>query len=303
MATDSNPALPAADRGRRQFLRGLAAAACWCGTVGLVRAQGVGMRGALVIGNGDYGSAPLRNPVNDARLIGATLTDLGYSVTAVENATMSRTLDAARYWITGTRGYRSRVFYFAGHGLQSRGKNFLIPVDADIRGEDEVPRKAVNVMEIVEQLSRLDDGVSIVILDACRNSPFPLMAGNVRARGVGEPDGAGLAPADAPRGTLIAYSTSPGSVAVDGAHSAHSVYTQALAEEMRAEGVPIELMFKRVRQRVIEQTRHAQVPWESSSLVGGDFCFRPTAQGACGTAASAGAVPDARTVDLRRMKR
>ncbi|HYD97509.1 MAG TPA: caspase family protein [Noviherbaspirillum sp.] len=283
---------------RRQLLKAAAAAACCYAGAGLARAQGTGSS-ALVIGNGDYGVSPLRNPVNDARLIGDTLDELGYRVVSIVNAPMQRTLDAARSWISASAGSHSRIFYFAGHGVQSGGKNFLIPVDADIRAEDEVPFKAINAMDIVDRLSRFDDGVNIVILDACRSSPFPLLAGNIKGRGVNNNAQQGLAAANAPRGTLIAYSTSPGAVAIDGGRAGNSVYTRQLAAQMRVEGLPVELLFKRVRQAVMQETRHAQVPWESSSLTG-DFCFRPDARGGCG---DSGRDAEVQSIDLKRIPR
>lgn len=254
-----------------------------------------GARTALVIGNGAYLVAPLKNPVNDARLVASTLRGLGYQVSVLEDATLAKMAEAARDWVLASRGAGARFFFFAGHGSQIRGRNFLLPVDAQLRSEDELPFKALNATDLVDRLSRYEQGVNVVVLDACRNAPFPTASsegGRTRLLGQGLPPG--MAPAVAPRGTLIVYSTSPGMVAADGSGNA-SVFTRNLAEQMGAGAhAPVELVFKRVRTAVIRETNSAQVPWESSSLVG-DFCLQPSSAGRCESGSAAG------VVDLRRL--
>jgi len=180
-------------------------------------------RMALVIGNDAYPSAALRTPVNDAREMARTLRDLGFTVIARENATKgtmeTAILEFGRRLTAGGVGF----FYYAGHGLQVRGHNYLVPIDAQIASEAETRIAAVDVDLLLEQMGEARNRVNIVILDACRNNPFER-----RLRGAS----GGLAAIDAARGTLIAYATSPGSVASDG-EAAHGLYTEELLRALR----------------------------------------------------------------------
>ena len=219
-----------------------------------------GRRLALVIGNGAYRDAPLRNPVNDARALAGSLSALGFEVMKGENLgqrDMTRLI--ARF---GERlaGQDVGMFFFAGHGIQMRGKNYLIPVDAQIASENSVRAEAVDVDDVLDQLS--SSPLNVVILDACRNNPFER-----RFRSLSS----GLAQMDAPKGTLIAYATAPGKVAQDG-EGANSTYTTALLRVLAEPGLPVEAVFKRVRSEVARATGDNQIPWEASSLTG-DFYF------------------------------
>ena len=171
---------------------------------------------ALVIGNADYRVRPLRNAVADARSVAGALQSLGYSLIVRENASQAGMIDAMKeFWLRGRRS-DARVLYFSGHGLQYQGRNYLVPVDTVIEREDEVPRKAASVDELVQKLNESSAGVNVVILDACRTPP---LAGGTRTRGVGGRTRSlapGLAQVSAPQGTIIAFSTSPGAVAYDG---------------------------------------------------------------------------------------
>lgn len=239
-------------------------------------------RSALVFGNAAYPAATLKNPVRDARLVTATLKDLGFQVAIAENAGLATMRDSLRTWLIASADSDVRAFYYAGHGVQYRGSSYLIPVDAVLEAEDEIVSKAFNLQDLISRLSRTEKGVNFVILDACRADPQALLTQVTRrSRSLENPISSGLAPVPAPRGTVISYSTSPGSLAADGLHSPNSVFTRALAEQMRKPGVPIETVFKRVRMAVMRETRNQQVPWETSSLVG-DFCMRPNAAGECG---------------------
>jgi hypothetical protein len=215
-------------------------------------------RVALVIGNSTYREVPLRNPVNDARAMAKTLRDLGFTVLAHENTT-KRTMETAiiefgRKLTEGGVGF----FYYAGHGLQVRGRNFLVPVDADIDSEAATRIAAVDVDLLLEQMAEAKNRVNIVILDACRNNPFER-----RLRGASR----GLAAVDAARGTLVAYATAPGSVAADG-DGTNGLYTEELLQALRVPGLKVEEVFKRVRIAVAERSNGSQTPWESSSLTG-----------------------------------
>jgi uncharacterized caspase-like protein len=234
---------------------------------------------ALVIGNAGYAQAPLRNPANDSRAMAATLRELGFEVIHRENLALDGMLDALRDFAVMSAASQVRVFYYAGHGSQLRGRNYLIPVDAQFKDEEELPRKAASATELVERLGQMKSGVNIVILDACRNQAFPVGT-RTRTLGGNRSLAKGLAQVSAPRGTLVAYSTAPGSIALDGADQRNSAYTRHLVANMQVAGLPVEQLFKRVRIAVSEETRQAQIPWETSSLMG-EFCFRTAAGGEC----------------------
>ncbi len=224
-------------------------------------------RVALVIGNGDYDISPLANPANDARLISETLRTLGFQVIEQTNADQKgirRLLRDFGEALDDAGPESVGLFYFSGHGVQVRGENFLIPTDAMIRRESDVKIEAVSANEVLNTLSFADNRLNIVILDACRNNPY--------ASAFKSP-GRGLARMDAPRGTLVAYSTGPGNVAVDG-EGANSPYTLALSQAINTPDVVAEQVFKAVRVAVMEETDGEQVPWEESSLTG-DFYFNP----------------------------
>ena len=237
---------------------------------------------ALVIGNSSYKSAPLKNPSSDAQAVGAALKSLGFEVTQRENTTYRELIEVMRQFSSRAAEADVRLVFYAGHGVQAKGRNYLLPIDTDIRGEDEIPAKSADVNELLDRLAQIRRGINIVILDACRNNPF---AGNE----VVLPDGrrlkfrgatpTGLARMEVPLGTMLAFSTAPGGVALDNPASKHSIYAKHLLDHMAAPGLPIEQMFKRVRAGVTSETGRMQVPWESSSLTG-DFCFK-AGGGAC----------------------
>jgi len=213
---------------------------------------------ALLIGNSAYPESPLRNPVNDVRAMAQRFKELGFTVVAHENAT-KRTMEAAiiefgRRLAEGGVG----AFYYAGHGLQVRGRNYLVPVDAQIEDEASTRVAAVDVDLLLEQVAEAKNRVNLVILDACRNNPFER-----RLRGASR----GLAAVDAARGTLVAYATAPGSVAADG-EGKNGLYTEELLDALREPGLKVEEVFKRVRINVTRRSKGAQTPWESSSLTG-----------------------------------
>jgi formylglycine-generating enzyme required for sulfatase activity len=220
---------------------------------------------ALVIGNSSYASGPLPNPANDAQMMADTLGKLGFDVIARRNAdqnTMKRAIQdfGARL----EKGGPSAVglFYYAGHGVQLNGRNYLIPTTAQIDREGDVEIEAVSADWVIEQMRYARNRLNIVILDACRNNPFTRSMRSVDH---------GLATMDAPAGILIAYSTAPGAVAMDG-NGRDSPYTEALSQAMRDLHEPVEQVFKHVRVGVMSATANKQVPWESSSLTG-DFYF------------------------------
>lgn len=222
-------------------------------------------RVALVIGNSAYRDSPLSNPVNDARDMAAALRGLGFEVIHGENLSQNEMKRQIRSFGEKIPNGGVGLFYYAGHGIQIKGSNYLIPVDANIVREEEVEYESVDVGLVLAQMEAARNRLNIVILDACRNNPF--------ARRFRSPQ-KGLASIDAPSGTLIAYATAPGSVASDGAGK-NGLYTQELLKQMRTPNLSIEQVFKQVRIAVRNLTQGRQIPWEASSLVG-DFYFSAT---------------------------
>jgi len=231
---------------------------------------------ALVIGNAAYRVDPLDNPVNDARLVAQSLRQAGFAVRVHENLDRRAMVEALRDFSNRLGENTIAALYYAGHGLQLRDRNFLIPVDAEIRSEDEIPIAGVDIDFLLRRMGTARSRINIVILDACRNNPFAGKGGNTAQ---------GLAQMDAPVGTLLAYATAPGKLAADGGGGANSLYATHLARALLAPGLPVEHVFKRVREAVVRDTRELQVPWESSSLQG-EFAFVP------GIAATQGAASD-----------
>jgi len=221
-------------------------------------------RVALVIGNGAYSSAPLKNPVNDARAMAAALRECGFQVELVVDADRARMFQAVRDFGSRINGGGVGLFYFAGHGMAVKGVNYLIPVATDIAGEDEVEVQSLSVQLVLNKMEAAKNRLNLLVLDACRNNPF----------GRGMRSGSqGLAQMDAPSGSFIAYATAPGSTASDGG-GVNGLYTQHLLKAIRQPGLKVEEVFKQVRVGVKQDSHDRQVPWDSSSLTG-DFFFRP----------------------------
>jgi formylglycine-generating enzyme required for sulfatase activity len=240
-------------------------------------------RAALVIGNGTYESAPLRNPPNDAQAMAGILRELGFDVAESENLdqkAMKKEIQAfGQKLLKGGIG----LFYYAGHGMQVNGRNYLIPVGAQIEHEKQVEYEAVDVGAVLAEMDNARNRLNIVILDACRDNPF---ARSFRS------SAQGLASMNAPTGTLVAYATAPGSVANDGTGE-NGIYTGELIKTMTIQGLKVEDVFKQVRSAVRETTQGRQVPWESSSLEG-DFYFKapaPIVTPAAAPERTAGAAP------------
>jgi hypothetical protein len=258
-------------------------ATAWLAVIVLVAGSGhaaAESRVALVIGNGAYeGLERLKNPVNDARLMVRALRSAQFDVSEhmdADERTMKRAIqEFGRRIAAGGRDTVS-VFYYAGHGLQVNGLNYLVPTNARIQREGDVEIEAVDAALALRQMEDAGSRVNILILDACRNNPLPRGLRSLSR---------GLATVNAPQGSLIAYSTGPGTVSVDG-QGENSPYTQALAATLREPGLTAEEVFRQVRVRVLKATSGQQVPWETSSLTGA-FYFSPgssVAGGASGPA-------------------
>lgn len=245
----------------RTVLACLAIAAC-PGALG-ESARPAEARVALVIGNAAYKESPLINPVNDARALGAALRAAGFEVIELHDQGAAAMRRATREFGEKLRGKDAGLFYFAGHGVQVRGRNYLVPVDADIKYEDEIEDQSVEIGLVLAKMESAKARVNLVILDACRNNPFA--RSNRSAQN-------GLAAMEAPIGTLVAFATSPGQVASDGMKG-NGLYTSYLVREMTQPGLKVEDVFKRVRASVRLASAGRQIPWENTSLEG-DFYFR-----------------------------
>jgi formylglycine-generating enzyme required for sulfatase activity len=221
-------------------------------------------RNALVIGNSSYKNAPLTNPKNDANDIAIKLKSLGFSVKLLIDANRRSMRYAMRNFSKKIKKGGIGLFYYAGHGIQIKGQNYLIPINADIQQEFDVNDEALAADNILEIMNDAGNRVNIVILDACRNNPI---ARNFRS-GI-----RGLLRMEGPTGSLIAYSTAPGSIASDGDYR-NGVYTEALLNHLSTPNITINQMFTRVRRDVLKITSNKQTPWESSSLID-DFFMVP----------------------------
>ena len=228
-----------------------------------------GPRLALVIGNAAYTTVtPLGNAVNDAVLMADSLKKVGFRVTLLTNANQGELIKAI-----STFGHQLReggenttgLFYYAGHGVQSFGSNFLLPIDVELNDAADLSLVAVPAQAVLRQMSSARNRTNIVILDACRNNPFASVPGM---------NDNGLAEMDAPTGTFLAYSTAPGETAFDGENEPNSPFTAALARELSIPGKPIEALFRDVRINVLKVTDGVQTPWDTSSLTV-DFQFNP----------------------------
>jgi hypothetical protein len=228
----------------------------------------VGKRVALVIGNAAYKQSPLDTPVNDAKDVAAALRVSGFETQELLNATKTQMLEATRAFERMVLNSDVALIYFAGHGAEVKGKNYMIPVGANIAREYELPEQAYDAAQWLDMLEGVKGTntkrVNIVILDACRNNE---LTRSWRS------SSNGLAKMDAPVGTFLAYSTAPGKVASDGDRGArNSPFAKHMLTAIKQPNTPIEQVFKRVRSAVIDETKGDQIPWDSSSLVG-DFFF------------------------------
>jgi carboxyl-terminal processing protease len=228
-------------------------------------------RVALIVGNGNYKNvARLENPKSDATLMASTLRDLGFKLVGdgpqldLDKAGLDRVIQT---FSKSLQGADVAMFYYAGHGVQVRGSNYLVPVNANPTREADVDFQMVDVNLVLRQMEGSGTKLNLVLLDACRNNPFG-------AHGLRAADG-GLAQMRAPEGTLISFATQPGSVALDG--DGNSPYTRALAATIRKGGLDIFQTFNQVGLAVKRETNGSQQPWVSSSPIDGTFYFVPPA--------------------------
>ena len=218
---------------------------------------------ALVIGNAVYGFSPLKNPANDASDMAVSLQKLGFTVILKKNVNLKEMEESIQDFGGRLKKGGVGLFYFAGHGLQAGGVNYLVPIGAKIDKESDIKYEAVDAGRILDEMANAANGMNIVILDACRDNPFSRQFRSA-SRGL-------AIVGSAPTGTYISYSTGPGQVALDG-DGRNSPFAAALMQFMKEPGLTIEQVFKNVRHKLGQETAGKQVPWELSSLEG-DFFF------------------------------
>lgn len=225
-------------------------------------AQQKEQRVALVIGNSSYKSSPLKNPVNDARDMANSLRGYGFTVIERTNLTTRQVGSTLREFRSKLTAGSVAVVFYAGHGLQIKGENYLPTVDAEINGEEDVPMQSLSTKQVMDVLGEAKTRMNLVFLDACRDNPY---ARSFRS------GSRGIAKENAPSGTLISFATRPGSVAGDG-DGRNGLYTSVLLEQIKQSNQPIEQVLKRVVSGVKVASKGMQEPWMEGSIEG-DFCF------------------------------
>ncbi len=242
-------------------------------------------RVALVLGLSDYQTIPiLDNTINDARGMAEALDGIGFDVTLGLNSTGAELRQLLADFSFRSETAELALIYYAGHGVEVQGENYMIPVDADIKSNQDVQRQSISLSQLLDSVERARK-MRIVILDSCRNNPLgdlidtskpsqqDTVGANVTVRGRG-----GLAPANPDRGTLVAFAAKDGQVALDGSGD-NSPYALALMEKMVIPGLEISLMFRQVRDRVLKETANLQEPHTYGSLTGVPFYLAGAAEG------------------------
>ncbi len=231
-----------------------------------ISAIGQERRLALVIGNGNYPTSTLRNPENDARSMEVALKAIGFEVIKHENLKQKELARAIDDFGNRLTNYDVGLFHYAGHGVQSKGFNYLIPVDAVLNTESDVEYNCVRADRVLGKMEDAKNSINIIILDACRDNPYE-RSWTRAARG------RGLATITAPVGSVVVYATSPGSTASDG-HGKNGLFTSGLLTYMNEPGITAIQMFQKVTAYVLKNSNNTQLPWVSTSLTG-DFYLAP----------------------------
>ena len=229
-------------------------------------------RVALVIGNADYKFVTaLANPINDAALMEKALKNIGFEVIRKDNLDQQgMKLALIEFSRKLKQGAEAGMFYYAGHGIEVDGKNYLVPIDSNMQSKEEADVFNFDVNSFLAMMENSGVPFNIMVLDACRNNPFRGMRAT----------GGGLAPMRAPVGSYVAYATAPGSVAADG-DGKNSPFTEALAESIAVPGLALEEVFKQTRTKVRRATSGAQVPFDSSAIEGDFYFLFPKGAGYC----------------------
>ena len=250
----------------------LSAAAAWAqqadGTIEMTEGAVSIKRVALVIGNSSYETAPLANPVNDAELMTKTLESTGFEVISLRDADKEEIYLAIVDFGEKLRKYGPNtvgLFYFAGHGIQSGGANYLIPMGMDIKKERQLRVLAVESQFLLDEMRRAGNEINIIILDACRNNPYPRSSRSA-ASGLATQEG------PAPDSILLAFSTAPNQVAADG-DGDNSPYVQALVKQMLIPGQGLLDVFAKASAAVAKRTNREQIPWRQTSILTNDSFY------------------------------
>lgn len=212
-------------------------------------------RTALVIGNGDYLKSPLNNPVNDAKDMAAVLADCGFEVILKTNRDKSGMLAAVNQFGQRLKRGGTGLFFYAGHGVQVNGVNYMIPVGARVSKLADIRSQCLEISSVLSAMQTAKNDLNIVILDACRNNPFEKITGVSK----------GLALMDAPKGSYIAFSTRPGALSGDG-YRRNGLYTSKLLKHIRTPGLSLVDLFMTVRNEVIAASGDTQEPWDNHAL-------------------------------------
>ncbi|MEL4897917.1 caspase family protein [Crocosphaera sp. Alani8] len=234
---------------------------------------------ALVIGNADYKEKPLSNSVNDATDIAKALEELGFEVTLVKDTdlpTMEEEIDKfsqeLRYGGVG-------LFYYAGHGIQMGGENYLTPLKAQLKREKDVKREYLDLETVLDAMETAQTRINIVIIDACREEPFYSQLPSFYSHLLSSYrslSNRGLAEVKSlPEGTVMAFATAPNELAADGINTRNSPFTSALLQHIKTANLDVQLMLRRVSQSVHKKTNKEQKPWTIANLVGGEFHLNP----------------------------
>jgi formylglycine-generating enzyme required for sulfatase activity len=223
-------------------------------------------RVALIIGNAAYKSMPLQNTLNDARAMENALRDCDFQIIRELDASRTSMRQAIRTFGDKIKSGGVGLFYYAGHALQVKGENFLVPIGASVFSEDEVMDECLRASSVVRKMETAGNRLNILILDACRNNPFRSFRSTAQ----------GLAEMHAPAGTIIQYATAKGSVARDqDDNRQNGLYTSKLMDHILTPGLEVRKMFSLVREDVYKASNKDQLPWEANSMMGGDFYFKP----------------------------
>lgn len=221
-------------------------------------------RYALVVGNAAYPKWPLKNPLNDARAVAAALDQLGFITQSATDVTLRNLEASINRFVAQIKSGDTALFYYAGHGIQLEGENYLVPVDFDAKDEADAKYVSYSASRLQERLEKAGARVIVVVLDACRNNPFQ----STRSTS------GGLAAMGSGKGSLIAFATAPGKTADDNPRGSNGLFTSHLVDALREPGLTLDQVFNRVRERVYSDSQGRQVPWTVSSVIG-DVYLRP----------------------------
>jgi uncharacterized caspase-like protein len=263
---------------------------CFAASVSLAEVSPSEKRVALVIGNGAYLNAVrLDNAVFDARAVADAFRKLGFQVVDGYDLDIDQMRAKVSEFSGALSDSKSAVIYYAGHGISVDEENYIIPTDIVLKSPTDLDLNAISVSLLLKQMKR-DDRVNIVILDACRDNPFTAELAKHKTRALVVERGLSRIEGDLARGTLIAFASDPKSTALDGPTGQHSPFTEAFLAHLFDSGVTIDTVMSRVRNDVWEKTRHNQLPWVNTSLIG-EYQLNPQAPKAADKGAEPSAAP------------